>query len=324
MSSPATARVRPTAPDEREAGCPECDGRLERDAAEAYCGDCGLLVEAPQLDYRNTRMLRADHDTDPRPRQRATDTRHDGGLTTQIGYAGESYRHPNTNGPDFGRLLWQHERSRTKGKHERNRRKAFSEIRRLVAGLELPGVVRRTACRLFKRFHDDGHLMGRAYEVYASAIVYAAARLHHYPITMHDLADLARVEEKRVWRGLSTAKQELELSVPPLQAGDLVSRVASAVEYDPTPGQRERMVELARLVDGATGVENAPHGLAAAAVYLGANGRMNGEVTQADVADAADCTRATLRQGMRAIEGVQERGAADGELAADGGREANR
>lgn len=319
----ATSQRRPTEPAVAETGCPECDGQLVDAGNETHCEDCGLLVDEPGLAYTDFRTVPYDHDGDSRARQLVSEDRHDRGLTTAIGNPGESYVVANAGPRDFGRLLWQHARTRTKGKHERNRRWAFTEIQRLVAGLELPVVVRRTACRRFRQFHDAGRLNGRAYEVYASAIVYAAGRSLRYPITMADVAAISRVEEKRIWRGLSAVKDELDWSLPTLTAAELVPRVIAGVEYELNPDQRERAVELARLVDGAAGVDKGPKGIASAAVYLGCNGRMNGELTQADVADAAGCTGVTVRNGIDAIEKVLDRletaAGSDGVLAADGG-----
>ncbi|WP_089649957.1 TFIIB-type zinc ribbon-containing protein [Halobacterium hubeiense] len=67
--------------------CPECDGRIRADGGERTCEDCGLVVEERRIDHGpEWRTFEDDTESKSRVGAPRTTTRHDRGLSTNIGY----------------------------------------------------------------------------------------------------------------------------------------------------------------------------------------------------------------------------------------------
>ncbi len=127
--------------------CPECDGRLRKRGTETVCEKCGLVSEEDAID-RGPEWRSFDDDDTDRRRTGAplTRSRHDRGLSTEIGYASgsDSYssRLTGRKRRQIARLRREHNRARVSSKVERNQIYGFAEIRRVHALLSLPDTVR--------------------------------------------------------------------------------------------------------------------------------------------------------------------------------------
>src|SRR6056297_2697842 len=119
---------------EAQTSCPECSGHLQRERDETVCSECGLVVgtDGEASGKRTGAPL--------------TRSRHDRGLSTEIGYGrGETTRLTRRKRRSVARMRRQHNRARTGSKRERNKVFAFTEVRRVVGALSLPAHVREQA-----------------------------------------------------------------------------------------------------------------------------------------------------------------------------------
>ena len=64
--------------------CPECDGRVTTNAVETVCEECGLVIDEQRIDY-GPEWRGFDKDERERTGAPLTATRHDRGLSTEIG-----------------------------------------------------------------------------------------------------------------------------------------------------------------------------------------------------------------------------------------------
>jgi hypothetical protein len=151
LCNPRTEReTRAAASLARESTCPECDGDLLTDEDDArVCDECGLVVGRDDLDrgpnwYRDTEA--EDRQTGPG----RTVTRHDKGLSTQVGYQNGAFREIAETAAQASRLRELASRSKYDSKRERNLAHGFREIQRIATDLGLGESLQKQSCVLFE------------------------------------------------------------------------------------------------------------------------------------------------------------------------------
>ena len=271
--------------------CPECTGSLERDSQETVCIDCGLVVDTDRLDRGPEWRSFADDD---RNRERVgaplTRSRHDRGLSTEIGY---SSRLTGRKRRQFARLRRQHSRANVASKAERNQIYAFTEIRRLVSSLSLTYSVRDQACALFDSAQTEGLLRGRSLEGFAAAAVYAVCRTNGVARTVDETVAIARADENELRAAYAAMNRELGLPTGPIDAREYIPRFATELDVPRAVERRATALAAGAAESGSTGGRK-PSGVAAACLYAAARER-DYPLTQQRAADAAGVTPATLR-----------------------------
>ncbi|WP_435146534.1 transcription initiation factor IIB [Halobaculum sp. P14] len=275
---------------ETTAACPECDGRLRADGDETVCGDCGLVVAEDRLDRGPEWRSFGDDDTDPRRTGAPlTRSRHDRGLSTEIGYTRVKGRKRR----QWARMRRQHTRARISTKRERNQVYGFTEIRRLTSVQSLSDQVRDQACSLFESAQTEDLLRGRSLEGFAAAAVYAACRVAGIARTRAELLADAKADADELRAAYDALNRELGLPVGPIDPAEYLPRYASELGLDPVVERTARASLEALRDDGSTNGRN-PSGVAAACLYAAARDH-GASCTQADAAEVADVTPVTLR-----------------------------
>jgi len=289
--------------EDEQQGCPECDGRVTTNAHETVCDDCGLILADEQIDHGpEWREFDEDETTQRRTGAPNTVARHDRGIGSEIGrkqdsqgrtLSGKKRRH-------LGRLRREHTRAKIGSKADRNLLSGFVEIRRMTAALGFTESLRNQACQLFRTAQSEDVLRGRSIEAIASGCLYAACRLNEHPRTFEEIATVSKLDEGKVRLGYKVLNRELGLPVPPAGPKQYLPQIAS--ETDVGQGTERRARTLLENAAGET-VSNGcnPVGTAAGALYIA--GQETGEyLTQAEIADAADVSKVTIRARYREIE----------------------
>ena len=282
--------------------CPECNGLIITDAGETRCEQCGLLIEGARLDRRGPRTDDDEYLT-TRTGRPLTNTRHDRGLSTEIGRGRDAQGNTLSarKRRQLSRLRREHRRGKWQSKAERNLGHGCTEIARMVAALGLDRSIREQASTLFRTAQDAGLLPGRAIESVATACVYAACRCARQTRTIKEVVAVSRVCQSRVRNAYLVLQRELGLQIPPQQPAAFVSKLASTL--DVPPETRCAAVELAEqgqesgLVSGRH-----PAGFAAGCLAV-ASEQQGTDVQQADLANAADVCPATVRGHRDVIRG---------------------
>ncbi len=312
-ATPTTARVRRREADrkrehsdaaERERGermhCPECEGNLVRDEehGETVCSDCGLVVEAGNIDHGPDWRTVDDGERTNQSRVGAPRTKllHDEGLSSTIDWQDrDAYGRALSSRKrrKMQRLRTWDERFRTRDHQERNLKQALGEIDRMGSALGLPDDVRETAGVIYRRALEEDLLPGRSIEAVATASLYAAARQAGAPRTLEEFATVSRVDEMEFKRAYRYVVRELGLGVQPADPATYVGRFASDLDLD---GETERLArELLRSGERAgVHVGKSPVGLAAAALYA-AGLLTEDRLTQTEVGEVADVSEVTIR-----------------------------
>ena len=292
-------------------GCPECGGLVHTNSIETVCDDCGLVLEDRPIDHGPEWC--AFDDTERIERTRTgpalTPTRHDRGLSSEIGFDQTDANGTTLSGrkrSQIGRLRREHRRGRWSSKAEQNLAHGFSEVRRIVGALDLPRSLRDQACRLYRTAAGEDLIRGRSIEAMAAASVYAACRCAGLPRTLQEVSVTSAVSHERVQNAYSVLNRELELPTVPMEPLEYVPRVTSALGL--SAGTRQRAAALAKQAV-RTGVANGynPAGVAAGCVYQAAR-EQDERVTQAALADAAEVTPMTIRTRWNELQTILDSG----------------
>ncbi|RXK50601.1 transcription initiation factor IIB [Halorientalis pallida] len=278
--------------------CPECDGRLREGESETVCGECGLVVAEETIDHGPEWRSFADDETEKeRTGAPLTRSRHDRGLTTEIG---RSTRLKGRKRRRFARLRRQHNRSRIKSKAERNRVYAFGEIRRLVSALDLTDHVRDQSCILFESAQSEDLLRGRSIEGFTAAVVYATCRTTSVSRTLDEVVEAARASESELTAAYDALNRDLGLPTGPIDPAEYLPRFASRLDLPQAVERRaDTLVDAARergLISGRD-----PSGVAAGCLYLAAR-ELECDLTQAQAAETAGVTPVTLRSTYQDLQ----------------------
>ncbi|WP_115865278.1 transcription initiation factor IIB [Halorussus litoreus] len=280
--------------------CPECGSRLATDdeRGETVCTECGLVVSEDQIDPGPEWRAfdAAEKDEKSRVGAPTTNTMHDKGLSTNIGWQDKD-AYGNSLGArqreKMQRLRKWNERFRTRDSKERNLKQALGEIDRMASALGLPDNVRETASVIYRRALDEDLLPGRSIEGVATSALYAAARQAGTPRSLDEITNVSRVDKDEIARTYRYVVRQLNLEIKPADPKSYVPRFVSDL------GVSEEVERRARdLLDTATekGIHSgkSPVGLAAAAVYAAAL-LSNEKVTQSEVSEVSDISEVTIR-----------------------------
>jgi len=275
-----------------EPTCPECDGIVEADNQERVCADCGLVVGEDRIDRGpEWRSFESDDRSQERTGAPLTRSRHDRGLSTEIGHdtrlTGRKRRR-------LTRMRRQHRRAQTRSKAERNQIYGFTEIRRLVGALSLPRDLREQACVLFESAQDADLFRGRSLEGFAAAAVYAVCRSRSITRTASEVADVARADEAELRAAYDAMNSDLGLPTGPVDPVEYLPRFASELGLPDDVEHRARELLTDAQRANALGGRR-PSGVAAACLYTAAEATEYA-LTQATAADVAGVTPTTLRK----------------------------
>lgn len=300
--------------------CPDCGGDIAPPSdGSQHCTECGLVLSSDVVDRGPE--WRAFNDQQSKNKSRVgmplTNTRHDKGLTTIIGYGSNSDSLSDRQRKRIGRLRKLNKQTQAKSSGERSLRQALGEIKRLTSELDLPDNVEETASVIFRRAREENLLMGRSIEGVATAATYTASRQAGIPEKLGSFVELSRVSERRVERAFREISRELELEIQPPDVMDYLPRVVS--HLDVPSAIEQKATEL--LKDGIS--ENVhsgkdPASLAAASVYAAISLvetavnetaptpsctipelDRHWSVTQSEVADVANVCELTVRTHYR-------------------------
>lgn len=281
--------------------CPECTGRLNSSTDETVCTECGLVVSEDRLDRGPEWRSFADDETNKeRTGAPLTRSRHDRGLSTEIGHGGGNTRLTGRKRRQVTRMRRQHNRAKISSKAERNQVYAFTEIRRLVGALELPDTIRDRACVLFETAQSEDLIRGRSLEGFAAAAVYATCRVATISRTLHEIVSAARSTENELKAAYDALNREIGLPTGPIDPRQYLPRFASRLDLPSSvEAEARELVADARernLINGRN-----PSGFAAACLYAAAV-EQDCELTQREAADVAEVTPVTLRSAYYDVQ----------------------
>jgi transcription initiation factor TFIIB len=278
-------------------GCPECSsGKIKYDdiRGETVCESCGFVLSESMIDV--TQEWRA-FDEDQRSRRVRTGavltpTKHDQGITTEIGKGrGELFKVASKKRAQYYRLTKWHKRLIKS--RDRNLSFALSELQRLVSILTLSKAIHERVAKLYQQAVNKGLVRGRSTESIIAALLYTTCREEGAPRTLDEISKASGINKKDIGKTYRYIARKLRIRILPAKAQDYVPRFGSLL------GLSERVqVKAVDVLDDAAKYDvtsgKGPIGVAAAALYIAAV--LSGEKkTQREVADVIGVTEVTIR-----------------------------
>jgi len=283
--------------------CPECgnDQFLEDETrGELRCSKCGLVVKEAMIDRGQEWRAFDSEQISRRARTGAplTFTKHDKGLTTEIGKGlGELYKVPGKKRAQYYRLRKWHKRLIES--KDRNLSFALSELQRIISFLNLPKPVHERIARYYEDAVDKGLVRGRSIESVIAALVYAVSRQFGTPRTLDEIAEASGLEKREIGRTYRYVARELTIRILPADPKDYVPRFCSILNLsDKVQANAIKILKKAKKLDITSG--KGPTGVAAAAIYIACV--LTGEKrTQREVASIVNVTEVTIRNRYKEL-----------------------
>jgi len=283
--------------------CPECGSNSfieDEIKGEKICTKCGIVLEDSMVDVSQDWRAFDDDQKTKRARTGAplTFTKHDKGLTTEIGKgAGELFKVASSKRAQYYRLTkWQKRLIESK---DRNLSFALSELQRLISFLGLHKGVHETVAKKYEQAVDRGLVRGRSMEAVIAALLYAVCRELGTPRTLEEISEASGIEKREIGRTYRYIARELVIRILPASSENYIPRFATMLGLsDKVQVKAIKILRDIRLSDVTSG--KGPTGVAAAAIYISAV--LNDEKkTQREIADVVGVTEVTIRNRFKEI-----------------------
>jgi transcription initiation factor TFIIB len=222
--------------------------------------------------------------------------RHDRGLSTKIGFRGET---GNGNRRQLRRIRRQHNRARIRSKAERNRMNANLSIRRIGGDLGVPPALVERACVLFESAQSADLVRGRSIEGFAAATIYAVCRTAGVARTTDEVLASARADRDELWAAYDALNREIGLETGPIDPREYLGRFADRLDLPDRVERRAREC-LAEAREAGVVAGRDPSGVAAGCLYAAARA-VDHSLTQQAAADVADVSCVTVRSTYQAL-----------------------
>lgn len=281
--------------------CPNCGSNsVVRDYQHnvKICAECGRVLKEGMKDRGpEWRAFSAEeYENKRRSGPPSTETIHDRGLSTKIDWKNRDAKGKNLS-PEKMRQMhrlrkWDN-RSKVNNSGDRNLIIAFGDMSRMISQLGLPKSTQEIASKIYRKAVDKNLIRGRSIESVVSAALYAACREAEMPRTLEEIAEVSRVDIKKISSNYMFLIRELDLYLPPTDPAKYITRFGSELDLSGEI-QTEAMHLVKRVQEKSLTSGKSPSGTAAACIYIAA--LKGGErVTQREVADVAGVTEVTVR-----------------------------
>ena len=283
-------------PGERQK-CPECGSdRITYDEirGESVCAKCGSVVTESMLDL--TQEWRAFDDNQHSRRVRTgavlTPTKHDQGITTEIGRGrGELFKVSSKKRAQYYRMTKWHKRLIKS--RDRNLSFALSELQRLISFLHLSRAIHEKVAKLYQQAVIKGLVRGRSTESIIAALLYTTCREEGAPRTLDEISNASGISKKDIGKTYRYIARKLRIRILPAKPQDYVPRFGSLLNLSERVQVRAvEVLDDAAKFDVTSG--KGPIGVAAAALYI-ASVQEGEKKTQREVADVIGVTEVTIR-----------------------------
>ena len=205
----------------------------------------------------------------------------------------------------MNRLKKQDQRAKVNESWQRNLKIALSEMSRICNELHLPDHIHEKAAQIYRRILKEDLVRGRSIDGFVTAAIYAACRTNRIPRSINDVAEASFLTEHEVRYHYRLFLKELDFKPPIDRPTKFISSLASRLNLNGLVEERSmKILELAqnqKLVVGKN-----PRGVAAAILYLACQG-VGVNITQAEVARAADTSEVTMRKRFKEYAPIMQK-----------------
>lgn len=285
--------------------CSNCNSTelvLDPVRGEVSCSNCGFVLQQRMIDDGAEWRAYTYEESSRRSRvgSPATQSLHDKGLSTIIGY--ENYDHRGVRLTSKSRMqvyrLRKWQMRNTLGSNT-SLAQALGEIDRLTSKLQLPRSVKETSISIYRKAFDQKIIRGRSIDGLVAAAIYCAARIRRIPRTINEIALSSGYTKKELGKHYRTLITKLNLKIPITDPVNFIVRYGTELKMTGTAQRKAAdILKEARTLGISAGKD--PTGLAAAAIYI-AGILCDERITQKSIAKVANVTEVTIRQRYKEL-----------------------
>jgi transcription initiation factor TFIIB len=298
--------------------CPECNGEIISKGGDRLCSECALVV-SETIDSSPGSQQALHSETPKSSNGRGygpptTGTRHTRVGGTEIS---SSFVDANGNTLDsktqrkFARLR-KRQRQETYSKKDTNTIYGIKEIGRMGGALGLPDSIIDQAKTIYRQYHQSGPASGKSLDTIAAGALYLAIRVHSHPALPEDVVRVSQINQdtgsrrEQLFSEYQDISDSLGVYAEPQTPDMYVPRLVNGIPLDNFDFSYEIEQKANKIISNARGsdalVGRRPSIIAAAAIWQALpSGQIDGIPTQADIAEAAECTPPALRDVARAL-----------------------
>jgi transcription initiation factor TFIIB len=288
--------------------CPECESThliKDYDHGELICDTCGLVIEDFIIDQNAEWRAYDSQEKEKRARTGSpmTLTRHDKGLSTEIGYVdrdSNGHTHSRRNRAKFYRLRKLHKMTKTRSTREHNIARALMEISKNCSKMGLPKQVIETAAYVYRKAHAKNLTRGRSIASICAASIYVACRQCNVPRTFEEVADVFQIRRRDISRTYNCMQRNLKLKVPTPTPEGYIPQICGKLGLNGEVRAKTKEL-LKQASDKGLIVGRSPLAILGAVIYI-ASIIANDKRTQAQIAEAANVTEVTIRNRYKELK----------------------
>ena len=268
---------------------------------EVICSRCGLVVT--DRGYSLRQDWRAYSFAEQAKRSRSgyalSNKIFDRGLSTTFsnGYDSKGKKLDQETQNMMNRLKKQDQRAKVNESWQRNLKIALSEMSRICNELHLPDHIHEKAAQIYRQILKEDLVRGRSIDGFVTAAIYASCRINRIPRSISDIAEASFLTDHEIRYHYRLFVKEMDFKPPIDRPTKFISSLASKLKLNGLVEERSlRILELAQRRQLIVGKN--PRGVAAAVLYLACQD-VGVNITQAEVARAADTSEVTMRKRFK-------------------------
>ncbi len=275
---------------------------------EIICSKCGLVIT--DRGYSLRQDWRAYSFAEQAKRSRSgyalSNKIFDRGLSTTFnnGYDSKGKKLDQETQNMMNRLKKQDQRAKVNESWQRNLKIALSEMSRICNELHLPDHIHEKAAQIYRQILKEDLVRGRSIDGFVTAAIYAACRINRVPRSINDIAEASFLTDHEIRYHYRLFVREMDFKPPIDRPTKFISSLASKLNLNGLVEERSlKILEMAQKRQLVVGKN--PRGVAAAVLYLACQG-VGVNITQAEVARAADTSEVTMRKRFKEYEPIME------------------
>lgn len=287
--------------------CPKCGSSIivtNKEQGLLVCRNCGRILEEKMMD--GGPEWRAYNQEEWGERSRigipSTQTIHDKGLTTEIGWGNRDSSGKTLTSKQKSKMHrlrgWQ-SRMRISGENERNLAYALSEISRMSSLLGLTRAAQEAASEIYRKAMKKGLVRGRTIEGIASAAVYTACRELNIPRSLEEIAEVSHIDKKKIARNRKLLTKELDIRLPLADPINYISKFGTKLK---TSGETSaKAIDIIRKAQEKGIIAGTKaEVVAATAIYIAC--MLTGDKrTQDEISEISNVSKVTLRKRYKEL-----------------------
>ncbi len=282
--------------------CGKGEFSLDSTTQENICVNCGHVVQTKIEEGAEWRSFEGEEGSRIRVGMPPNPLMPDKGISTVIGskYGDSTERISAKFKTDLRRLRMLQRRITLPDSKDRNLAVALRELNELGERLEIPLFVLERASNIYRTALERDLIRGRSIKSVVAAALYAAIRQTENPRTLKEISEASGQEKRELAKKYRLIVRKLRLRLPMPDPVKYVRKICSEAGLS-----KKVMLEAQKIIrlaqeEKLTGGKN-PTVMAAAATYYACI-LLNVEVTQQDIANAADVTETTVRNRFQGLK----------------------